>query len=55
MYTGILLDQVLWYYNNDGNKCKQEFYWIRHTGITIMMETSVHRNSNGSGILGLQQ
>ena len=54
MYTGILLDQVYCDYNNDRNKCTQEFCWIRYTGITIMMETSVHRNSVGSGILGLQ-
>ena len=54
MYTGILLDQVYWDYNNEGNKCTQEFYWIMYTGITIMKETSVHRNSIGSGILGLQ-
>ena len=54
MYTGILSDQVYWDYNNDGNKCTQEFYWIRHTVITIMKETSVHRNSIGSGTLVLQ-
>ena len=49
------MDQVFWDYNNDGNKCTHEFHWIRYSGITIMIETSVHMNSIGSCILGLQQ